>query len=57
MKQLNKTEHAAMKQLHTRCPIQYWQAQDAYGCQIENNNSISILRHRYGNSVRYVAIR
>jgi len=40
-----------------RKPIKYWQAQDAYGCPIENNNSIALIRYKYGNSVRYVAIR
>ncbi len=35
-----------------RKPIRYWQASNG-----EQNNSIALLRHKYGNTVTYKAIR
>jgi len=52
-----KTYQAPPVNKPTRKEIKFWQAQDKYGCAIENNNSIAILRAKYGASVIYKAIR
>lgn len=56
MKKLNKTEKIAFKKLHPAPSIKYWSAIHN-GKQIDSNNSIALLRHKYGNSVIYKAIR
>lgn len=40
-----------------RNPILYWQAISRNGEVIDQNNSIAILRYKYGNSVLYTTIR
>lgn len=45
------------KQRHPRKPILYWTAHDKTGKVIDQNNSIAILRHKYGNSVIYKTVR
>jgi hypothetical protein len=56
-KQMNTT----FKQKHVRKEIKYWEAVSYQGnlgpTIIDVNNSIAILRARYGNSVVYNAIR
>lgn len=53
----------AEKQRHPRKPIKFWVAYEwkplprLNMTEIDRNNSIAILRARYGNSVIYKAIR
>jgi hypothetical protein len=40
-----------------RKPIRFWEAISRTGQILEQNNSITILRYKYGNSVFYATVR
>ena len=40
-----------------RKPIRFWEAISRTGQIIDQNNSIAILRYKYGNSVIYTTVR
>ena len=56
---MDKLSQMAFKQKHPIKPILFWQALTKYGEKtvIDTNNSIAILRAKYGNSAFYKAIR
>jgi len=52
MKTNSIAERIALNPPRSPKPILYWQASNG-----DKNNSIALLRHKYGNSVTYKAIR
>jgi hypothetical protein len=59
---MDKLTYTAHKQLHPRRPIRYWEVHIQTNwlggtCCIDQNNSIAILRAKYGNTVIYKSIR
>lgn len=56
MKTFNQTERIAHEQRHPRKPILFWQAKQN-GKVIDENNSLPLLRHKYGAGVTYHSVR
>lgn len=57
MKVYNETERIALKPKPSNKPIKYWQAVDKNRQVVDENNSIALLKFRYGNSLTYKAVR
>lgn len=52
----DRVTYIALKQRRERKPILYWTAEQ-YGKVIDQNNSIALLRHKYGATAVYKSIR
>lgn len=53
----SKAEIIALNPKRQPKPVKFWQAIDKTGTVVAENNSVALLRHKFGNTVFYKAIR
>lgn len=50
-------ERIALNPKREALPVKYWQAVNKAGVVVDENNSVALLRYKYGNTLIYKAIR